>query len=288
MNKETFKKILKIWKQAEKKKLYSIKLPRTEQCLSFAQFKAGKFNKTQREHINNCDYCTRMNTLFSKHLDSQNEVIKKFDENRRVIDKKFFLKNNKNRIKERFGNILDKLGKIFAPVPAPIRLVVPAMLAIVIFVFLFLPLSMKQTKFADLAIIEPVYYQLVEIRAGQANNEAERIFNEGMIFYQENEHEQAIKKLSQVIQLQPDDVNGHFYLGVCYLLTKKANQAILHFQKVIKLNATFLFEKCYWYLGNAYLLEEDGKQALEMFKKVSEMEGDYEWEAMEMIEKINK
>jgi len=47
-----------------------------------------------------------------------------------------------------------------------------------------------------------------------------------------------------------------------------------------------LYEKCYWYLGNAYLLKNDGKKALAMFKKAMAMEGDYEWEAREMIKMI--
>ena len=74
MKQETFKNILKIWKQAEGKKASSISLPKTDQCLSFAQLATGKFSVAQQEHINKCDYCMRKIRSFSKHLNLQNEV----------------------------------------------------------------------------------------------------------------------------------------------------------------------------------------------------------------------
>jgi hypothetical protein len=59
-------------------------------------------------------------------------------------------------------------------------------------------------------------------------------------------------------------------------------------KKVIRFGEGFLLEKCYRYLGNAYLLKNDGKKSLEMFEKIVAMEGDYEWEAREMIQEIEK
>jgi tetratricopeptide (TPR) repeat protein len=98
----------------------------------------------------------------------------------------------------------------------------------------------------------------------------------------------AINKLLLVIKKQPEDMNANFYVGLCYLLTKKTDRAIFHLQRIIELNGEFLYEKCYWYLGNAYLMKEDGKKALEMFEKVVAMEGDFEWEAREMIVDIKE
>ncbi len=288
MKQQTFKNILKIWKQAEEKKVNSIPLPRTEQCLSFAQLAAGKFNTAQREHINKCDYCMRKTGLFSKHLGLQSEFFKKLEKEEKIIDKKSSFKNILKKITTTFDNILDRFGKILAPIPTPIKLAIPSVLVIVVLIYVFFPLSEKHSEFAKLAVIEPIYYQPIEIRGGITISEAERIFNEGMIFYQQKKYQQAIKKLSLATQLQPEDVNGHFYLGICYLLTKKADQAIFHLKQVIELKGTFLFEKCFWYLGNAYLLQENGKQALEMFQKVVELEGDYEWEAGEMMNEITK
>jgi len=40
-------------------------------------------------------------------------------------------------------------------------------------------------------------------------------------------------------------------------------------------------------LGNAYLLKDDGQKALKMFERVVAMEGDYKWEAGEMVEKVH-
>ena len=88
------------------------------------------------------------------------------------------------------------------------------------------------------------------------------------------------------MQSTAKNLQAHFYLALCYL--KKYDQGTFHLQRIIELKGEFLFEKCYWYLGNAYLLKEDGKKALEMFEKVVKFEGDFEWEAREVILKRSK
>ena len=149
------------------------------------------------------------------------------------------------------------------------------MIATIILIF---ALTTPEGKYAPLARIEPLYYQSIESRGEESLTETEKLFQQGIAFYQQADYDSAINKLLLVIKRQPEDVNANFYVGLCYLLTKKANQAIFHLQKVIELNGEFLFEKCYWYLGNAYLLENNGKKALDIFEKVV---------AMEMIEKIS-
>ena len=107
-----------------------------------------------------------------------------------------------------------------------------------------------------------------------------------MEFYQKKKFRKTVQLLNKVLEKQPANINGHFYLGLSYLYQKKAAEAITHFNKVIALNGKVFFEKCYWYLGNAYLLQGNPDKAVEMFEKVVEIDGDYQWEAREVIEII--
>jgi len=75
-------------------------------------------------------------------------------------------------------------------------------------------------------------------------------------------------------------------LGLCYLLSNHVDPTIEHLQRTIALGGNSVLEKAYWYLGNAWLLKEDRAHVLETFRKVVEMEGDYQWEAKEIVAKI--
>ena len=280
MNKETFEKILNIWKASEQKRAAKIAVEKTANCLSFAQFEAGEFSREQQEHILECNYCSRMNALFDKYRSQQIEVSMSIEEKETRVE----LKTTWDKLKKKFSDIMKGFSDIFESIPAPIKIVIPAAISVIILIF---TLRAPEAKYAALARIEPLYYQPIEIRGEESLSETEKLFQQGITFYQQGEYRVAINKLLLVIKKQPEDVNANFYLGLSYLLIKKPDQAIFHLQKVIELNGEFLFEKCYWYLGNAYLLKNDGKTALEIFERVAAMEGDFEWESREMIEKIS-
>ena len=280
MNQNTFGKILKIWKESEQTSIAKMPIVKTDSCLSFDQFEIAEFSNEQKEHIHQCNYCAQMNTLFRKYRSLQNEVSISREEKETRVEQAMIW----DKLKQKFNDLVKGLSNIFEPIPAPIKVAIPIMITTLILIF---ALKTPDGKYAPLARIEPLYYQRIEIRGEESLSETERLFQQGMASYQQGDYGSAINKLLLVIKRQPEDVNANFYVGLCYLLTKKANQAIFHLQTVIELNGEFLFEKCFWYLGNAYLLENNGKKALEMFEKVVEMEGDYEWEAREMVEKIS-
>jgi|GEM_PF-2559895 len=281
MDQKIFEHILKLWKNREEQEQQALVFSKTGSCISFEQFDAADFSIEQQEHIQQCNYCSRMNRLFDKYRRQQDAVLIAVDEKEARVQQESLWE----KLKENLNGFIHGLGNFVAPIPSPIRLGIPIMIIALILIFV---LRTPEAKYATLARIEPLYYQPIESRGEASLSETEKLFQQGMAFYQQGNYQCAINKLLLVSKSQPDEVNANFYVGLCYLLTKKADRAILHLQKVIELNGEFLFEKCYWYLGNAYLLKEDGKKALEMFEKVVAMEGDFEWEARGMIEKISK
>lgn len=277
MNQNTFEKIINIWQDHEQQSIAKMPIEKSADCLSFAQFEAANFSTEQQEHIQHCNYCSRMDRLFDKYR-TQADAISI------TVDEKMAQKSSWEKWKNRLSDFIDGLGNFIAPIPLPIKVAVPV-IAVLILIFM---LRTPGAKYASLARIEPLYYQPIEARGEESLSESEKLFQQGMAFYQQGDYHSAINKLLLVIKSQPEDASASFYLGLCYLLINKPDRTIFHLQKVIELNGEFLFEKCYWYLGNAYLLKNNGKRALEMFEKVVAMEGDFEWEAREMIEKIKK
>jgi len=285
MKQQTFQKILNIWKENEGRSIQAMPLDKTAACLSFAQFEAGVFSVEQQQHIKQCTYCSRMSRLFTKYEELTEEIVTEYAETAEAVKQKHSPARILEKVKNKLDNFITGLGRLVQPIPVPLRVAIPIMIMAII---LFLSIPTTQKKYADLARIEPLYYQPIETRGKESLPETERLFQHGMTFYQQKDYGSAINKLLSVIKSQPEDINANFYVGLCYLLTKKADRAIFFMQKVIELKGEFLFEKCYWYLGNAYLLKNDGKKALEMFEKVVTMEGNFEWEAREMIGKIAK
>ena len=280
MNQNTFEKILKIWHQSEQARTAKMSPAKTESCLSFAQFEAAEFTPEQQEHIHHCHYCARMNVLFEKYRSQRNEIpIPVFEKDAKVKQTMIW-----EKLKKKLNFLAKAMTKRLEPIPVLIRYAIPIAIAVIVLIFIF---RSPGVKYSHLARIEPLYYQPLESRGEESLSASEKLFQQGMAFYQQEDYDSAITKLLLVIKKQPDDVNANFYIGLCYLLTKKPNRAISYLKKVIKLKGEFLYEQCYWYLGNAYLLKNDVKKAIEMFEKVVAMEGDFEWEAREMVEKIS-
>jgi len=190
----------------------------------------------------------------------------------------------------RFGSRLRRIlavasdwFKALGRVPISVRIGVPVGAgALVVFLLLLLP----GTKLGDLARIEPVPYRPLRIKAGVPESEADRTFREAMAAYVQENYAVAAQRLELTVQREPDNAPLQFYLGLCYLLSRKVELAIEHLQKAIALGDSSVLERAYWYLGNAWLLKENRDSALAAFRSVTEMAGQYEWEAREIIQKL--
>jgi tetratricopeptide (TPR) repeat protein len=273
-----FDEIINIWQNAERESLSQFAPNKSDNCLTFAQFEQyiqGQYTPDQNQHVQSCAYCQKMIRLFQKYAAETLPTTEKINWLSRL------LANWRNN----WQSITKGLNELVKPIPVPARLTIVGLAAAIILMLLLIP---SEKKYSHLARIEPLYYQSIESRGEESLSESERLFQQGMAFYQQGDYGSAINKLLLVIKKQPEDMNANFYVGLCYLLTKKTDRAIFHLQRIIELNGEFLYEKCYWYLGNAYLMKEDGKKALEMFEKVVAMEGDFEWEAREMIVDIKE
>ena len=174
-------------------------------------------------------------------------------------------------------DLMEAIGRI----PALGRIAIPAV-AIALLLWIIWP----ATELADLARITPVPYRSLQVKGGSEATAAERQFEAGMAAYAEKNYAGAIERLAAAVRQDSTNAGFHFYLGLCYLLSSNVDPAISHLQTTIALGESAVREKAYWYLGNTWLLKNDRAQALKAFRSVSAMEGDYHWEAKELIGKL--
>ncbi len=188
-------------------------------------------------------------------------------------------------LKEKIVAVTSEWIEALGRIPAFVRIAVPTAAAVVV---LLLVLIRPDAQLADLARIEPVPYQPLQTKAGAFTKEADRLFEEGMAAYVQKNYANAVQKLALAAQQDSMNAGFHFYLGLCYLLSDSVDLTIAYLQQAIALGGNSVLEKAYWYLGNAWLLKGERDAALEAFRKVVEMEGDYQWEAQEIITKIER
>lgn len=171
-----------------------------------------------------------------------------------------------------------------------IKILVPVTAVALLLLILF-PINSR--RYSKLAIIEDASYLAPKLRGIiDGLTSSETLFNQGIKFYEEKNYEQAIKKLSALVEKKKKDAYGHFYLGVSFLLSEEYRKGIDHLELATRFcqeqGKEILLEKCYWYLGNGYLKINDVDKATQEFQKVIEIGGELEPEAREQLARIEK
>lgn len=195
---------------------------------------------------------------------------------------------------------IERLKNLFAPIlstserwwqkPA-IKILAPATVVIVLAMIFLLPFLFKPTEYSDLVILKKPSYPTLQIKGDIELTPTQKLFEEGIKFYEQDKYTQAIQKLTVYIEQETDNPHGHFYLGSCFVLMKKFEKGIEHLKLASDLSQEqgnqLLLEKCYWYLGNAYLKTNDVENALSNFRQILEMQGEFATDVQQQIIKID-
>ena len=96
-------------------------------------------------------------------------------------------------------------------------------------------------------------------------------FTKGLEYFQEGEHEKAIKKFELVVKADPNNADAHYYLGLAYSRVDKNNLAVSAFKKAIDLLHPEL-QNVNLSLGIAYYKSGDYDSALQTLNQVIELE----------------
>ncbi|MGD9546210.1 MAG: zf-HC2 domain-containing protein [Candidatus Krumholzibacteriia bacterium] len=153
------------------------------------------------------------------------------------------------------------------------RILVPAALVAVAALVVVLPAVRQGSDLADLAVVDPLPYARIEMRAGA--EEPVRLFHEGMDSYIGGAYGLAADRLSHAAQVQeawPAEAGPlpaglldqtRIYLGVSLLLDGRAGSALDPLTRASDSPLPPLAERARWYLAQACLLTDRVEAARE-------------------------
>jgi tetratricopeptide (TPR) repeat protein len=114
-------------------------------------------------------------------------------------------------------------------------------------------------------------------QAGMAvagSGEISDAYDRGLRAYEEDRLEDAISSFRRVIELDPNHVEAHNYLGSVYFLAERPNDAISALRRAVELDPSYT--ESYLNLGLVYKETGNSREAAEMFRRYLSMapEGD--------------
>lgn len=107
--------------------------------------------------------------------------------------------------------------------------------------------------------------------------------NKTMALFNREKFKKALSRFEVILETYNDDINAHFYIGLCYYNFDNYDQAIKHFDQCIISYFNNFEEEALWL--KALCLEESGKlkEAKEIFKNISKSNGFYQKQAMQKL-----
>ncbi|UCE18652.1 MAG: tetratricopeptide repeat protein [Gemmatimonadota bacterium] len=191
------------------------------------------------------------------------------------------------RIFSRIAEIWRSVKNHWVGVPIPVRVLIPAAVAVVFVLLVFYPSGDDGVRYSQLAQFEAPPYIPRSLRGAETEDTVKMRFEEGMEAYAGGDFPTAVAALSEVTEAQPAFGEAYFYLGISYLMEDQVKSAIKIFRKAADLMAGYpLGEQSHWYLGMAFLKRGEGGKALREFQRVVDLNGAYRVNAERMIEKI--
>lgn len=86
---------------------------------------------------------------------------------------------------------------------------------------------------------------------------------------------QALQRLQLILVTYPDDLNAHFYAGLCSYNLQQYDNAKQHFASCLQLEYTNFNEEAAWYLAQSLLANGEKAAAKELFMKIRSQKGFY-------------
>lgn len=94
----------------------------------------------------------------------------------------------------------------------------------------------------------------------------EILWQRALILFEMDKEDEAIRTITQYIELSPKSFSGYYLRGVMYFMKKKYNRAIQDFNLAIKVDPTPHHE-IYWRRGNAYFVLNDSINAMKDYQE---------------------
>lgn len=107
-----------------------------------------------------------------------------------------------------------------------------------------------------------------------------------MELVEKEKYQKALQRLNIVLETYPDDINGHFYSGICFFNLKQFDKAIEHFRSCLAHPFSNFDEESIWLLANAMEEMDDHDKAKELYQEIKEAKGYYADQAQNKLKRF--
>jgi|GEM_PF-1171540 len=94
---------------------------------------------------------------------------------------------------------------------------------------------------------------------------------------------ESLQRLQLIVKTYPDDVNGHFYAGLCSYNLQQYAEAKQHFATCLQLPFSNFNDEASWYLAESLLANGERNEAKELFTVIRDQKGYYAKQADKVL-----
>lgn len=134
-----------------------------------------------------------------------------------------------------------------------------------------------------LARVEPPAYTPPALR-GPATSDTR--FRDAMEKYRQGRFDAAIPGLVAAADADPKSPDPQFFLGICYLMEGRNDEAITHLRNTVELGPTLDLEMAHFYLAKALLREKETRRAAGELERAIALHGDLESQSRALLAQI--
>jgi hypothetical protein len=101
-----------------------------------------------------------------------------------------------------------------------------------------------------------------------------------------NNFKSALKRYLHILSHYPQDLNAHFYGGLCYYNLQQFDKAIEHFDKAAKHPYNTFRLDAEWYKAKAYFASGEKIKSKELLQKIIDKNDYYAKQALDLLQKL--
>jgi TolA-binding protein len=107
--------------------------------------------------------------------------------------------------------------------------------------------------------------------------------NKTMRYVSKGKWKESLQRLQLILKTYPDDVNAHFYAGLCSYNLQQYEEAKQHFANCLQLPFSNFNEESSWYLAQSLLADGEKSQAKELLIVIRDQKGYYSRQAEKVL-----
>lgn len=104
--------------------------------------------------------------------------------------------------------------------------------------------------------------------------------------YEAKEYTTALSLFQQVLEKDSLNITGNFYSGISNIEIKKYNAANKNFNRIIQHKNNLFIEQSEWYLGFCYLMTNKKEEAIRQFHTIAQSNSFYKEKAQEILNRL--